>query len=69
MEEEIGSTKLPSQVPREPHHVSPLDEKIALPDVTWSDLHTTDAAMAVRIFELAKTFGYEVDKEKIEDVL
>jgi len=69
MEDEVDSAKLPSKVPRDPHHTSPVEEKIALPDVTWSDLHKTDVEMAKRIFNLAKEFGYESGKESIEDVM
>jgi hypothetical protein len=54
----------PERVPRDRsslRHVSPLDEKEKLPDVTWKDLYEEDDELANKIFDLAKKFGYIVD--------
>jgi hypothetical protein len=34
----VDLASLPDKVPRDPHHVSPLNEKELMPDVTWKVL-------------------------------
>ena len=66
---EVDLAKLPSSVPREPHHVSPTEEKTRLPDVTWADVAREDRAMAERIFALAQRFGYEAGASSLDDLV
>lgn len=61
---------LPTRLPNVKNtHVSPAKEKEALPDATWGDLQKESPKLAARIFQLAKTFGYETKYESLKQAV
>lgn len=60
---------LPNRIPRSAHHISPDQERVERPDATWRELYEEDSALATRIFDLAKLFGYETESNTIHDLL
>eukprot|EP00510_Aplanochytrium_minuta_P007404 CAMPEP_0184042894 /NCGR_PEP_ID=MMETSP0955-20130417/66615_1 /TAXON_ID=627963 /ORGANISM="Aplanochytrium sp, Strain PBS07" /LENGTH=115 /DNA_ID=CAMNT_0026333733 /DNA_START=303 /DNA_END=650 /DNA_ORIENTATION=+ len=54
-----NNTKLPETIKSSSFHTSPVQEKLKLPDVTWSQLWKEDEVLAQSILDLAQRFGYE----------